>query len=68
MTQASRGVPHSQVKLLGAEQIRGREHYTAYKLQRLGEADKHGQRGFEGEPLYRRFRQFVQLVAALLEV
>ena len=57
-----------QVRLLGAEQIRGREHYTAYKLQRLGDADKHGQREPEGEPLYRRFRQFVQLVASLLEV
>ena len=57
-----------QVRLLGAEQIRGKEHYTAYKLQRLGDADKHGQREPEGEPLYRRFRQFVQLVASLLEV
>ena len=122
-----------QVRLLGAEQIRGKEHYTAYKLQRLGDADKHGQRpgqqghlarpeharrhperacgtlgthglraapvtgsfgrpgprnqfsepseaglsGLlitsgqrmpEGEPLYRRFRQFVQVVASLLEV
>ena len=57
-----------QVRLLGAEQIRGREHYTAYKLQRLGDADKHGQREPEGKPLYRRFRQFVQLVASLLEV
>jgi len=57
-----------QVRLLGAEQIRGREHYTAYKLQRLGDADKHGRREPEGKPLYRRFRQFVQLVASLLEV
>jgi len=56
------------VRLLGAEQIRGREPYTAYKLQRLGDADKHGQREAEGEPVYRRFRQFVQLVASLLEV
>jgi len=48
------------MKLLGAELIRARDVYTAYKLQMVD-----GKGDAVGEPIYRRFSQFVQLATSL---